>query len=294
MSDFWSWFIIILVLMNIVGCGALLLFTRNLDTSTHEDGTTGHQYDGIKEYNKPLPRWWLWMFFITIIYSIAYLLVYPGMGKYEGAFGWSSTGQYEQEVEAAEEKFGPIFAKYAALNIEELVKDQHPVRMGQRIFANTCFACHGSDARGAPGYPNLTDSDWLYGSTPDEIKNSISNGRNGMMPPHGAMLGKDGVTNVVAYVFSLSGRKASTGDEALGKEKYGQICFVCHGNDGKGNPLMGAPNLTDSVWLYGGSEESVATIVDLGRSGIMPAHKDILTPEQIHLVTAYIYSLSNN
>jgi len=290
MSDFWSWYIITIVLINIIGCGALLIFTRDLDTSTEDDGTTGHEYDGIKEYNKPLPRWWLWMFYLTIIYSIAYLVVYPGLGNYAGTSGWTSAGQHQEQIEAANKQFGPLFAKYAKVDIEQLSKDDKAVAMGQRIFANTCFACHGSDARGAPGYPNLADGDWLYGSTPDDIKHTITNGRNGVMPPQGAMLGEEGLKNVVAYVMSLSGRDVNAEHAAAGKAKF-MVCSACHGLDGKGNPLLGAPDLTDGIWLYGGSAEMITKTISEGRIGVMPAHRDILTAEQIHLVTAYIYSL---
>ncbi len=295
MSDFWSWYIIILVTINIVGCGGLLFFTRNLDLETeHEDGTTGHEYDGIREFNNPLPRWWLWMFYITIIYSIGYLVVYPGMGNYAGTFGWTSANQHEAEVVAHDEQFGPIFAQYAKVDIPELAKDEQAVTMGQRIFANTCYACHGSDGRGADlGYPNLTDNDWLYGSTPADIEYSITNGRTGVMPAHDAILG-DSMGDVIAYVLSLSGRTASSGDASAGQEKFDQICFVCHTKEGTGNPLLGAPDLTDSVWLHGGSEGIITKTVKEGRSSVMPAHKDILTPEQIHLVAGYVYSLSNN
>ncbi|MCP3675103.1 MAG: cytochrome-c oxidase, cbb3-type subunit III [Gammaproteobacteria bacterium] len=291
MSDFWSWYIITIVVINIVGCWGLLYFTRNLEGEQADDGTTGHEYDGIKEYNNPLPRWWLYMFYITIVYSIGYLVVYPGLGNYKGTFGWTSAGQHAEEVAAAKKEFGPIFAKYAKLDVEELVKDKKAVTMGQRIFANTCFACHGSDARGAAGYPNLTDNDWLYDATPDGIKLSITNGRNGMMPPQGAILGDD-LKNVVGYVMALSGRDAGTADVDAGKAKYEQVCFVCHQSDGTGNPMLGAPNLTDMVWLYGGSAGQIEKSIKDGRTGVMPAHKDILTAEQIHLVTGYIYSLS--
>ena len=293
MSDFWSWYIIILVVVNIVGCGALLYFTRSIDAETTEDGTTGHVYDGIKEYNKPLPRWWLYMFYLSIIYSIGYLVVYPGMGNFAGTFGWTSAGQHQEEVVAAKEQYGPLFAKYAKMDVEELVKDEKAVTMGQRIFANTCFACHGSDARGTLGYPNLTDKDWLYGSTPTDIKQSITHGRTGIMPPQGAMLKDDALQNVVAYVLSLSGRTAKIGDAEAGKANF-LVCSACHGPEGKGNPFIGAADLTDSVWLYGASEKNITKTIRDGRSGVMPAHKDILTEEQIHLVTAYIYSLSNN
>jgi cytochrome c oxidase cbb3-type subunit 3 len=292
MSDFWSWYIIILVVINIVGCGALLYFTRNLDSDVTEDGTTGHVYDGIKEYNKPLPRWWLYLFYLSILYSIGYLIVYPGMGNFAGTFGWTSAGQHQEEVVAAKVHYGPLFAKYAKTDIEELIDDEKAVIMGQRIFANTCFACHGSDARGASGYPNLTDNDWLYGSTPNDIKHSITNGRTGMMPASAAMFDEQGLKDIVAYVLSLSDRNSKEGDAETGKAKF-MFCAACHGPEAKGNPLLGAPNLTDGVWLYGGSEKAIANTISKGRSGVMPAHKDILTAEQIHLVTAYIYSLSN-
>jgi len=293
MSDFWSWYIIIIVVINIVGIAGLLYYTRELDAPPEDDGTTGHVYDGIKEYNNPLPKWWLNMFYLTIIYAIGYLVVYPGMGNFPGTFGWSSAGQHQEEVDDAKAKFGPIFEKYAKMEIKDLIKDEQAIGMGQRIFANTCFACHGSDARGAPGYPNLTDSDWLYGGTPEAIKTTITNGRNGVMPPMGAALGEQGEKDVIAYVLSLSGRTTDVGDAEAGKTKF-LVCSACHGADGKGNPLFGAPNLTDKTWLYGGSPMQIAKTVHGGRMGHMPAHKEILTPEQIHLVAGYIYSLSNN
>ena len=190
-------------------------------------------------------------------------------------------------------KFGPIFEKFYKIEVKELIKDKKAITIGQRIFANTCFGCHGSDARGAPGYPNLTDSDWLYGSTPDDIKATITNGRTGVMPALGGMLNDDDLTNVTAYVMSLSGRDAAPEQVAAGKEKF-VFCAACHGADAKGNPLMGAADLTDSVWLYGGSAGMIKKSIKDGRNGVMPAHLDILTAEQIHLVTAYIYSFGNH
>ena len=291
MSDFISWYIILLVAINIIGCYALLYFTRDIDAAGEEDGTTGHEYDGIREYNNPLPRWWLYMFYITIIFSIIYLVLYPGLGNFKGVSGWTSAGQHQAEVDQHNEIYGPIFAKYAAVPIPELATDEKAVGMGQRIFASTCIACHGSDGRGSPGYPNLTDNDWLYGGSADEIVTSLVNGRNGMMPAQVAIIGEDSVNDMVAYVLSLSGRSATQGIAEEGKAKF-MFCAACHGQDGTGNKLLGAPNLTDDVWLYGGSEGVIAQGLREGRMGVMPSHSDILTPEQIHLVATYVYSIS--
>ena len=289
MSDFWSWYIILLVVINIVGCGALLFFTRDIDAAGDEDGTTGHAYDGIKEYNNPLPRWWLYMFYITIVFSIVYLVLYPGMGNFKGTLGWSSAGQHQTEVDAANEQYGPIFAKYAKVAIPELAGDPNAVAMGQRIFATYCIACHGSDGRGAPGYPNLTDGDWLYGSSAEDIVTTLIKGRNGVMPA--GMVPEASINDVTAYVLSLSGRKANAGDAEAGKAMF-MVCAACHGMDAKGNKMLGGPNLTDDIWLYGGSEATIADGLRNGRNGVMPAHEDILTPEQIHLVATYVYSIS--
>jgi cytochrome c oxidase cbb3-type subunit 3 len=291
MSDFISWYIILLVAINIIGCYALLYFTRDIDAGGEEDGTTGHEYDGIREYNNPLPRWWLYMFYITIVFSIVYLILYPGLGNFKGLSEWSSAGQHQAEVDRHNEIYGPIFAQYAAVPIPELAADEKAVGMGQRIFATNCIACHGSDGRGSPGYPNLTDNDWLYGGSADAIVTALVNGRNGMMPAQVAIIGEDSIDDMVAYVLSLSGRTASKGDAEAGKAKF-MFCAACHGQDGTGNQLLGAPNLTDNIWLYGGSEGVIAEGLRKGRSGVMPSHSAILSPEQIHLVATYVYSIS--
>lgn len=289
MSEFWSWYIILLVAVNIAGCGALLFFTRDIDAAGEEDGTTGHVYDGIKEYNNPLPKWWLYMFYITIVFSIVYLVLYPGMGNFKGTLGWSSAAQHQTEVDDANEQYGPIFAKYAKVAIPELAGDENAVGMGQRIFATYCIACHGSDGRGAPGYPNLTDGDWLYGSSAEDIVTTLVAGRNGVMPA--GMVPEASINDVTAYVLSLSGRKANAGDAEAGKAMF-MVCAACHGMDAKGNKMLGGPNLTDDIWLYGGSEAVIADGLRNGRNGVMPSHEDILTPEQIHLVATYVYSIS--
>lgn len=293
MSDFISWYIILLVVVNIVGCYALLWFTRDIDSAGEEDGTTGHEYDGIREYNNPLPRWWLYMFYITIVFSIVYLILYPGLGKFAGVYGWTSAGQHQAEVDAHNAEYGPIFAKYAKVPIPELANDEVAVGMGQRIFASTCIACHGSDGRGSPGYPNLTDNDWLHGSSAEEIVNVITNGKDNrfMTSQLASIGGEENVDDMVAYVVSLSGRTAAKGLPEKGKEKF-MVCAACHGPDGKGNKIFGAPNLTDDIWLYGGSEAVIADTIRNGRIGVMPAHSGILTPEQIHLVATYVYAIS--
>lgn len=291
MSTFWSAFIIILVLINIVGACWLLMATRK-GGSTKENETLGHDFDGIQEYNNPLPQWWLWLFYITIAYGVGYMVVYPGFGGYAGLWNWSQTKQWEEEVAKAEAKYLPMYQAFSAKSVEEVAKDPKAVKMGQHIFANVCFGCHGSDAGGLPGYPNLRDNDWLYGGSGDAIKTSILQGRSGMMPGMGAILGDDGVNNVANYVLSLSGREHDSQKAEAGKTVFNTQCFACHGMDGKGNPLMGAPNLTDNVWLYGGRLVAIKESIAKGRQGIMPEHATRLGEDRAHVVAAYVYSLS--
>ncbi|MGH1463630.1 MAG: cytochrome-c oxidase, cbb3-type subunit III [Neptuniibacter sp.] len=296
MSAFWSAWVTVITLAVILGCTWLLLATRK--SQPHQDTTEetlGHEFDGIEEYDNPLPKWWFQMFMATVIFGLAYLALYPGLGSFQGFLGWSSTGQWEEEMQHAEETYKPIFAKYAALPVEDLVKPENEggLKMGQRMFANNCSLCHGSAATGAHGFPNLTDADWLYGGDANTIKMSISNGRNGAMPPWGAVLGEEGVRDVTSYVLSLSGGEVDGEAAARGQTQFQALCTACHGADAKGLPILGAPNLTDDVWLYGGSFEKVAHTIRNGRNGVMPAHKDLLSDEKIHLITAYVYSLSN-
>ncbi len=293
MSEFWNWWIIIITVVNVLGCWVLLYATRKMDQSDSEDETTGHIYDGIQEYNNPLPKWWLNMFNICLVFSVGYLVLYPGLGNFAGTLGWSQQGQHAEEIEHAKKHYAPLFEKYAATPIIELSKIKQATDMGKRIFVNTCFGCHGSDARGNPGYPDLTDNDWLYGGTPDNIEQSIVNGRNGVMPGFEAALTAEQIDGLVQYVGQLSGNQVDENKAAIGKTAFDQQCFVCHGNDGKGNQAMGAPDLTDDVWLYGGSSTIIADTIRKGRNGAMPAHSELLGKEKIHLVTAYVYSLSN-
>jgi cytochrome c oxidase cbb3-type subunit 3 len=237
--------------------------------------------------------WWLYMFYITLFFGIAYLLIYPGSGVFAGAIKWSEVGQYEQEMKTAEQKYGPLYEKFRTQPVNAVAADPEAFAMGKRLYSTYCTVCHGSDAGGGPGFPNLRDADWLYGGEPDDIKATIANGRAGVMPPWGAALGQEGVFNVAEYVISLSGRKAGSDAVAAGKEKFQQVCAACHGADAKGNKALGAPNLTDNVWLYGGSQAAIIKTISEGRGGRMPAHGEFLGEAKVHLLTAYIWGLSN-
>ncbi len=295
MSSFWSNYIIILTLLNIVGCLWLIKWaSKKREGEAKEGAVTGHVWDGdLEELNNPMPRWWLWLFYISIIYSVIYLVFYPGLGNVKGVFGWSQVGQYEEEIDKANKKYGPLFAKYSATPLAELAKDKKANEIGQRLFLTYCSTCHGSDAKGARGYPNLSDNDWLYGGTPAAIKTSILDGRQGMMPAMGAALGGEaGVDEVANYVMSLSGRKVDTVKAEAGKAKFEMMCAACHQASGEGNVALGAANLTDKTWLYGSSAGLIKSVIAEGRTGKMPAHKNFLGEDKSHLLAAYIYSLS--
>ncbi len=293
MSSFWNWYIIIIVLGLIFGSAILLYFTHNMGTGDIKEGESmGHSFDGIEELNNPLPKWWNLMFWISIIYGLGYLALYPGLGSYQGILGWSSTGQWQTEMDKAENTYGPIYEKMAATPIEELVNNDEALSMGQRLFSNNCAVCHGSNARGAQGYPNLTDNDWLYGSNPAQIKQSIMMGRSGMMPALGAALGEEGTKQVASYVRSLNGYSVDVEAASQGEQKFKMFCVACHGMEAKGNQLLGAPNLTDGIWLYGGSQKMVEQTINQGRSGKMPSHKDLLGEEKVHILATYIYNFA--
>lgn len=294
MSNFWSIWIIGIVVLNIGGCAWLLMWTRKMNIADMPaDGTTGHEYDGIREYNNPLPAWWLWLFWITLVFGVSYLTLFPGLGAYKGALGWTSHGEVAAAQDAYQKQYGALYADLAKKPIEELAKDDRAMKIGARLFANNCSQCHGTDAHGAKGFPNLTDSDWLYGGTPDRIVETITGGRQAMMPAWGPILGEDGVKKVANYVMSLSGKKHDAALASAGQAIFATNCAACHGADGKGNQMVGAPNLTDNVWLYGGSEKTIIETLTNGRNGHMPAQKENLGDERIHLLAAYVWSLSN-
>ncbi len=296
MSAFWSAWVTVITLAVILGCTWLLLATRKSQPHQEQtEETLGHEFDGIAEYDNPLPKWWFQMFLGTVIFGLGYLALYPGLGNFQGLLGWTSAGQWEEEMAHAEEAYKPLFAKYAALSIEDLQKPENEtgLKMGQRMFANNCSVCHGSAGTGAYGFPNLTDKDWLYGGDPATIKTTITGGRQGAMPAWGAVLGEDGVRDVANYVLSLSKREGiDTEASARGQTQFQALCAACHGANGTGTQALGAPNLTDNTWLYGGSFEQVTHTIRNGRAGVMPAHKDLLSTDKIQLIAAYVYSLS--
>jgi len=298
MADFtsngWSWFIAIATLVGIAAMFALNIW--NSEPRRKGEGpakTMGHVWDGdLEEYNNPLPRWWLNLFYITLVFSVVYLLLYPGLGAFKGFLGWTETGQYEREMAAAGARYNPLYDKYLGEDLRALAHNREAMKTGERLFVNYCTTCHGSDGGGGPGFPSLRDGDWLWGGAPEAIKASILDGRTGAMPAWGAALGPQGVHNVAEYVRSLSGWRADPNAAAQGKEKFQQLCVACHGADGKGNTALGAPNLTDAIWLYGGSQQAVMESIEKGRNGRMPAHREFLGEAKVHLLAAYVWSLS--
>mgnify|MGYP001821643186 FL=1 len=291
-SPFWGWYIFIIVAGSIIWLFYLLM-TQNKDKrSSTEIEPTGHKWDeNLEELNTPLPRWWLQLFYATNIFAVGYLILYPGIAVFDGVLGWSSVGAYNTEMEAADKKFGEQYVNYLKQDVAELAKNKEAITTGSRLFSTYCTQCHGSDAGGGPGFPNLRDGKWLWGGDVAQIKQTITAGRMGAMPAWGAVLGDDGVKNVTAYVMSLSGRKTA-GDLDAGKEKFQQLCVACHGAEAKGNVALGAPDLTDETWLYGSSRRSIEKSIIEGRTGRMPAFGDFLGEGKVHLLTAYVYSLS--
>ena len=301
-SSFWEFYVGIITVASIVACAVLLqtMSSRRVPGGTTQ--TTGHTWDeDLGEYNNPLPRWWIWLFYITIAFGLAYLFLYPGLGSYAGSYKWTSTGEYEDEVKEAAAKYDPIYAKYASQDLKQVAADPNARAIGQKLFLNYCSQCHGSDAAGGKGFPNLTDHNWLYGGDPETIKTSIMNGRNGVMPALGPALGEAGTRDMANYVLSLSGRTHDAVRAARGKQGFATICAACHGPDGKGNQTLGAPNLTDNIWEYGGSESDIIETITKGRginaltpgASAMPAHKDFLGEAKVHILASYVYGLSN-
>jgi len=294
-SGFWDVYIGLITLVSIIACAVFLKLqsVRRIETKEGGTATTGHVWDEtLTEYHHPLPRWWSWLFYLTVLFSLVYLVLYPGLGSWKGTLGWTQVGQLEAENARADAKFGPLYAKFAAQDVPALAKSPDAMAIGQKLFLNHCAQCHASDGGGSRGFPNLTDKDWLWGGAPEAIKTSITEGRVGVMPPWGPVLGEQGAKDVAHYVMSLSGLAADSIRVARGKPLFAQNCVACHGPEGKGNPALGAPDLTDQTWLYGAGEPVIIETIVKGRNNQMPAHKNILTAEKIHLLTGYVYSLS--
>ena len=293
-SGFWNWYIAIITILSIIGCGLLLWSQSTHKVAPGSDGTTGHVWDeDLKELNTPMPRWWMWLFYLTIVFSLGYLALYPGLGTYQGTLGWNSDGEYKEELAKASTEYGPLFAKFSQQDLPTVAADPQAQEIGERLFLTYCAQCHGSDARGNKGYPNLTDKDWLHGGTPDDIKKTILAGRTGMMPPMAAAIGSDKDVEAVAhYVRSLSGLTTDPIKAHFGKAKF-SACIACHGAGGTGNTMMGAPNLADKTWLYGGSEDSIMETIRKGRTNTMPAFAEFIGEDKVHVVAAYVWSLSN-
>ena len=301
MSDFtssgWSLYIAAATLLSLIACLALLIFAARRKVVMRPDGTpdetTGHTWDvDLTELNNPLPRWWMWLFVITVLFSFGYLWLYPGLGSASGSLGWTSVSQHSDERAQATQAAAPLYARLAALTPEQLASDAQAMGVGERLFVNNCATCHGSDARGSKGFPNLSDGDWLWGGTPEAIAQTISAGRQGMMPPMAAAVGNAAdVSNLANYVLSLSGSAHNNIAAQLGREKFA-ACAACHGAKGEGNPALGAPNLADKVWLHGWGEQAVVAMITQGKTNVMPAHAERLSATQIQVLAAYVWQLS--
>ncbi|MGE8395904.1 cytochrome-c oxidase, cbb3-type subunit III [Pseudomonas sp. BIGb0427] len=302
MTTFWSTYICVLTIGSLIGLTWLLLGTRKGETKGTTDQTMGHSFDGIEEYDNPLPKWWFWLFVATLVFSVGYLILYPGLGNWKGILpgyedGWTQTNEWQKEMNKADAKFGPIFAKFAAMPVEEVAKDPQALKMGGRLFASNCAVCHGSDAKGAYGFPNLTDKDWRWGGEPETIKASIMGGRHGVMPAWADVIGEQGVADVAAFVLTnLDGRslpQEAKADPANGEKLFAANCVACHGPEGKGTPAMGAPDLTHpTAFIYGSSFAQLQQTIRYGRQGQMPAQEAIQGNDKVHLLAAYVYSLS--
>ena len=293
MSAFWSWWISLIALANILACVWLIRWTaRKRPGEAAEHETTGHEWDGLQELNRPMPRWWLWLFYISIVFGLIYLLLYPGLGSFKGLLGWSQYTAWEEEVADMEARTAPLFREFAEMSIPDLAADDAAMQTGRRLFGNNCAVCHGADGGGRIGFPNIANNTWQWGGSPEEIHKSILEGRQGFMPAFGGNLDEDELEEVAAYVFQLSGRDAPDDLASRGAERFANQCAACHGAEGQGNPAFGAPKLTDDNWTYGGGMDAIMTSIRDGRQGRMPAQKDLLGEDRVHVLTAYVYSLS--
>ena len=290
---FWSWWVIIPTVLGLLWCAWLAYSNAQAVTDGEEGEAAEHVWDeDIRENNNPLPKWWLNLFYITVVFAFGYLILYPGLGSFQGILGWSQLGQYQSGLDDADARYAPLYEKYGSQSLEELNQNRDAMGTAGRLFSTNCSICHGADARGTAGFPNLRDDKWLYGGDGETVKFSITNGRNGVMPAWLPAVGEQGVAELTEYLLSLQKSPADTQLAAAGEEKFKIFCVACHGADATGNQALGAPNLTDDTWLYGGKSEAISESISKGRQGVMPAHKDLLNENQIHLLTAYVLGLS--
>lgn len=287
MTSGWHWFVIIGTGLSLAGCLWLLLSNRK----TSDQATTGHEWDGIEELDSPLPMWWVWMFVLSIVFGLGYLAYYPGLGNFEGLGGWSSANEIERQEAQHQARFAPLYEELAAKSPDELAEDRLAMQVGRRLFINQCSTCHGVNAKGAFGFPDLTDEEWIWGDSYDHIKQTIEKGRLAQMPAWGTILGEEGVNQVTQYVLKVSGREHDEALSADGAQKFSMYCVACHNADGKGNALLGAPDLTNDIWLYGGDVNRISYTIREGRQGNMPAQAELLSPEKIHILASYVRSL---
>ncbi len=289
----WGWFVAIATVLSLLAC--LWMLRANSTKKEHSAEAQMHsqnEWDGLREYDNPLPKWWSNLFYITVFFAFGYLLLYPGLIVTNGLLGWSTATLYRDEVKAVNAETDPIFDAYSKQDVKTVSMDNGALKIGGRLFQTYCVQCHGTDMRGSKGFPNLVDNDWLYPGTPEGIKTTILEGRYGVMPPFAGTLKPDQIADAAQYVLSLSGRSTVPIAVGRGEATFKQVCSACHGQDGKGNVALGAPNLTDNIWLYGGSLATIVETLTKGRQGHMPAQKDILGEAQIHLLAAYVYAQS--
>jgi len=303
MADFisagWGAFVSFSTIVSVLACVYLAWHVSRQKLPNAESGsveTTGHVWDeDLQELNNPLPRWWLYLFYITCLFGALYLLLYPGLGTFKGVFSWTSTGQYEQEVASANARYQPLFAQFLEQPVEVVANNSQAVEMGERLFLTYCSQCHGSDGRGSRSFPNLADNDWLGTGDANYIKNTVLNGRNGVMPAMLAAIGgtDEAARTVANYVLSLSSAEHDAELAKAGQTRF-LVCGGCHGMSGEGNPALGAPALNDSVWLYEGTESAVMSAVQNGLNNKMPAFGELLGEGKAHVVAAYVLSLSKS
>jgi cytochrome c oxidase cbb3-type subunit 3 len=298
-SGFWDWYVAIITIVSVIGCAIFLKSQSKTKVKLLPNGepeSTAHVWDEtLREFQHPLPRWWVVLFYVTVVFGLGYLVLFPGLGtQYKGSLGWTSAKELRAENQAADARFGPMFEAFLQRDIPSVAADARAHQIGARIFLNNCAQCHGSDARGAKGFPNLTDDEWIWGGTPEAIETTITDGREAVMPPQIDNVGsQDKAVDVANYVLSLSGSTHDAARAERGRETFAGVCAACHGPDAKGNQQIGAPDISNQIWTYGGTQAAILEAIEHGHHGIMPAHKDVLTKAQIHLVAAYVFSLSH-